>query len=77
MAERWIVTTPLGHRVRLSEDGWIHKILASHPEFGANPAYEFDLRLALEDPEFVVEGWSGELLSLRWCPTAMLSCYGG
>ncbi len=70
MPERWTVTTPLGHDVRLSEDGWTQKILVSHPEFGANPEYELELRLALEDPDFVAEGWSGELLSLRWCPTA-------
>ena len=70
MVSRWVVTTPLGHRVGLSEDGWKHKILVSHPEFATNPNYELELRLALQGPEFIVEGWSGELLNLRWCPTA-------
>ena len=68
--ERWIATTPPGHRVRLSEAAWTHKIQSSHPEFARNSAYEYEVRLALEDPEVIVEGWEGELLSLRWCPTA-------
>lgn len=68
--ERWVVTTPTGQHVRLSDAAWVHKILVSHPEFAADPGYEQELRLTLEDPEFIVEGWEGELLSLRWCPTA-------
>ncbi len=68
--ERWIAATPLGHRVRLSEAAWTLKILVSHPEFAVDPGYEQELRLALEDPEFLVEGWEGEYLSLRWCLTA-------
>ena len=69
-AERWVVTTPLGSPVRLSEAVWVQKILVSHPEFTAEPGYEQELRLPLEDPEFIVEGWAGELLSLRLCSTA-------
>ena len=69
-AERWVATTPTGHRVRLSDAAWVHKILVSHPEFSADAGYEQELRRTLEDPEFIVEGWEGELLSLRWCPTA-------
>jgi hypothetical protein len=69
-AERWVVTTPPGRTVRLSEAAWVQKILVSHPEFMADPGYEQELRLTLEDPEFIVEGWAGELLSLRWCLTA-------
>lgn len=68
--ERWIVTTPLGHRVRLSEAAWTKKIQVSHPEFADNPGYEQEVRLAVEQPEFIVEGWEGALLSLRWSPTA-------
>ena len=68
--ERWIATTPSGHRVRLSEAAWTHKILVSHPEFATTPSCEQQLRLAIEDPEFIVEGWEGEVLSLRWCPSA-------
>ena len=68
--ERWIAVTPLGHRVRLSEGAWVSKILVSHPEFGRDAAYEEDLRLALEQPEWIIEGWEGELLSVRWCERA-------
>jgi len=68
--ERWIAVTPTGHRVRLSEATWIHKVLVSHPELAERPVYEHELRRTLEDPEVIVEGWEGELLSLRWCPMA-------
>ena len=68
--DRWIVTTPTGQAVRLSEAAWVQKILVSHPEFAADPGYEQDVRRTLEAPEVIVEGWEGELLSLRWCPTA-------
>jgi hypothetical protein len=48
--ERWVATTPLGRRVRLSEAAWTLKILDRHPEFGTAPGYEQELRLALEKP---------------------------
>jgi len=69
-AERWVATTPTGRRVRLSDAAWTQKILVSHPEFAADPTYEQEVRLTLEDPEVIVEGWERELLSLRWCPIA-------
>ena len=69
-AERWVATTPSGRTVRLSEAAWGQKILISPPEFAADPGLEQELRLTLEDPEFIVEGWAGELLSLRLCDTA-------
>ena len=68
--DRWIAKTPLGYQVHLSQAGWLRKILVSHPEMGANPQYEEEIRLTLEDPEYVVEGWEGEALSLRWCAVA-------
>ena len=46
---------PTRHRVRLSHDVWINKILVSHPEFASDPGYEEEVRLTLEVPEFVVE----------------------
>ena len=58
----WVATTPLGHRVRLSEAAWTKKILVSHTEFAAHPGYIDELRKTLEEPESVVEGWAGELL---------------
>ncbi len=69
-ATLWTAMTPRGHRIDLSDDVWINKILLSHPELASDPGYGEEVRLALEDPDFVVEGWGGECLSLRWCPTA-------
>jgi hypothetical protein len=69
-SERWIVKTPLGRAVRLSDAAWLKKILKSHPEFASHPSYEEEVRLAIHDPEFIVKGWEGEILSLRWCLTA-------
>ena len=68
--ERWIVSTPMNQRVRLSEAAWTKKILVSHPEFSQDTAYEQELRLTLENPEFSVEGWEEALISLRWCAIA-------
>jgi hypothetical protein len=68
--ERWIAVTPLGHHIRLSQAAWTSKIQISHPEFAKHPAYEADIRLALEGPDWIVEGWEGELLAVRWCPGA-------
>ena len=69
-AARWIAVTPLGHRIRLSQAAWTSTIQVSHPEFAERPAYETDIRLSLEEPDWIVEGWGGELLAVRWCPTA-------
>ena len=68
--ERWLAVTPTGQQVRPSEAAWTQKILVSHPEFSEDPHYEQEVRRTLEDPEFIVEGWEEELLSLRWCPAA-------
>ncbi len=69
-AELWIATTPTGQRVRLHRNVWFNKILVGHPELATDPRHEEEARLTLEDPDFIVEGWAGELLSLRWCATA-------
>ena len=68
--ERWHAKTPLGHTIRLTDAGWQRKILVSHPEFALNPAYEGEIRKAIEDPDLIVGGWEEELLNLRWCPIA-------
>ena len=70
MTDRWIATTPMGESIRLSETTWTQKLLISHPEFTQDPQYEQEIRATLEHPEFIVEGWRGELLNLRWCATA-------
>lgn len=67
---RWVANTPLGDAIRLTNAGWQKKILVSHPEFALNPAYEQEVRKAIEDPDLIVSGWEEELLNLRWCSSA-------
>jgi len=45
-------------------------MLEEHPEFSSRPEYAAELRLAIEKPEYIVEGWQQELLALRWCEIA-------
>ena len=66
--ERWIATTPSGDHIRLSHTAWTRKILISHPEFAADPGYEQQVRLALEDPEFVVVGVGRRAVELAVVP---------
>jgi len=56
--------TPSGRRIRLTKKVWAAKIQQHHPEFVAAD-YMLDLRQALEAPDFVVQGWAGELIALR------------
>ena len=67
---RWVATTPLHQTIRLSEDGWTKKIMVSHPEFRSDDRFEHEVRRALEDPEVILQGWTGEFLALRFCQIA-------
>ena len=58
-----------GKNTRLTEAIW-RKIRASHPEFQLNPGYADEIRAAIEDPDYVVRGWTDEYLALRWCEAA-------
>ncbi len=66
----WIATSKTGKSIRLTSKVWREKILLEHPEFSALPEYADELRKAIEDPEYIVEGWQGENLALRWCEKA-------
>jgi hypothetical protein len=57
-------------RIRLTINIWYDKILVEHPEFKESDTYSEDVRKAIEEPDYVVKGWAGELLALRWCETA-------
>ncbi len=63
------VRSPIDKDIRLTATIW-RKIQRSHPEFAANPEYLDDLRTTLADPDYVVKGWTNELLALRWCERA-------
>lgn len=66
----WCATSKFGKSIRLTAKVWSEKILAEHPEFSASEEYLKELRKAIEDPEYIVEGWQGEYLALRWCESA-------
>jgi hypothetical protein len=71
------VSTPLlsvlsksGKEIRLSDKTWSKKICIEHPEFANNEQYPLEIKKTLEDPDYIVKGWGGELLALRWCEIA-------
>jgi len=66
----WSATSKFGKLVRLTEKIWLDKILREHPEFALLPEYLDEVRKAIEEPEYIVEGWQQELLALRWCEIA-------
>jgi len=66
----WKATTPIGEEIHLSRDGWSRKIVVSHPELGSGDGYADEIRLTLQEPEYIIEGWAGESLALKWCQSA-------
>jgi hypothetical protein len=66
----WIVTSKFGKSVRLTKKTWENKIILQHPEFTLQAEYLDELRKTIQDPEYIVKGWRGEYLALRWCTIA-------
>jgi len=66
----WVATSKSGKSIRLSSKIWNEKILLEHPEFSVLPEYSDEVQKAIEDPEYIIEGWQGENLALRWCEKA-------
>lgn len=66
----WLATSKSDKSIRLTSKVWHAKILLEHPEFSLLPEYSEELRKVIEDPEYIVEGWQGEYLALRWCENA-------
>lgn len=66
----WQITSKSGKLIRLTDKIWSEKILQEHPEFSSRPEYVDELRLTIEKPEYIVEGWQQEMLALRWCEIA-------
>ncbi len=66
----WLARSVSGIPIRLTGRVWFEKICHEHPEVALLPSAAADVRLTIEEPAYVVEGWAGELLALRWCPTA-------
>ncbi len=59
-----------GKRIKLTKSVWYDKILVEHPEFVQKDIYVEDVRETIKEPDYIVEGWAGELLALRWCESA-------
>lgn len=59
-----------GRRVGLSENLWSKKILKDHPEFRERNEYLEEVKKTVEEPDYVLVGWAGEYLALRYCEVA-------
>lgn len=59
-----------GRIVRLSESVWFEKILKDHPEFKERSEYLEEIKRTVEEPDYIITGWAGEYLALRWCEIA-------
>ena len=57
-------------RIHLTKVTWFDKILKDHPEFGRREEYVDEVKRAVEDPDYIVSGWFGEFLALRFCEGA-------
>lgn len=69
----FVAKSKSGKAVRLTKRIWSEKILKEHIEFNQSPEYINEVRSTIEDPQYVIEGWTGELLALRWCKIAPYS----
>lgn len=61
----FIASSKNSRQIRLTPTIW-RKILNEHPEF-LRGDYLRDVRKTIEDPEYLVTGWEGADLALRWC----------
>ncbi len=59
-----------GIEIELDSSVWFNKILKDHPEFGEKEEFLQKIKKAIEDPDYVVTGWAGEYLVLRYCEIA-------
>lgn len=66
----FVVTSKFGKDIRLTETIWFEKILKEHPEFGQRAEYLDEVRRAIGEPDYIIQGWEGALLALRWCEIA-------
>lgn len=59
-----------GKKIRLVKAVWIGKILRDHPELKAREEYVVEVKRAIEEPDYIVSGWFGEYVALRFCDVA-------
>lgn len=57
-------------RIHLTKATWLDKISKDHPELSAKEEYVNEVKATVEDPDYIVSGWFGEFLALRFCEIA-------
>lgn len=57
-------------KILLFKSVWFGKILRDHPELRAREEYVDVVKTTIEDPDYIVSGWFGEFLALRFCAVA-------
>ncbi len=57
-------------KIRLAKGTWLNKILRDHPELGTENEYVNEIKKAVKDPDYIIAGWFGEYLALRFCQIA-------
>jgi hypothetical protein len=66
----FITTSLAGKPIRLTRKVWEDKICSEHPELAKRPNYLGEVRRTVEEPDYLVAGWRGEMLALRRCEIA-------
>jgi len=59
-----------GKKIRLTKAIWLDKVLKDHPELSARKEYLDEVKRTIEDPDYIISGWFGEHLALRFCEVA-------
>lgn len=57
-------------KIHLTKVTWLDKILKDHPELSTKEEYVNEVKRTIEDPDYIVSGWFGEYLALRFCEAA-------
>ena len=70
MENIFVAKSKFGKEIRLTQKVWYEKILKDHVEFALHSEYLDEVKRTIEEPEYIVEGWEGEMLALRWCEIA-------
>lgn len=70
MHDAFLAKSVSGRIIRLSKRMWSEKILKVHPEFKQRSEYLEEVKKTIEEPDYVVVGWAGEYLALRYSKLA-------
>ena len=66
----FVTRSKFGKRIRLTKAIWLNKVLRDHPELSTRKEYVDEVKGAIEDPDYIISGWFGEYLALRFCEVA-------